>query len=149
MPTEQSLFEQLGGQPTLERVHKIFYDEAYKHSWLKQYFGNVDQDLIERQQTDFMAAAMGGPRRYSGKTVPSAHKHIYATQELFDIRHRMLEESIIKAGVPADLRERWLLIDAAFVKGVVKAKVSDCTQRYHDEPVLAFNKPSNSLHEQR
>ncbi len=141
MTNEMSLFEQLGGRKTLEKVHRIFYDEAYSHPWLKNFFGDIDQDHIEAQQTDFMTGAMGGPKCYFGKTVVSAHKHIYVTQELFEVRHKMLTDSLVKGGVPEGLREKWLAIDAAFNKGVVKDSMDKCVQRYHDEPIQAFAKP--------
>ncbi len=55
-----SLFEQVGGLPVLEQVHRIFYDKVYANEWLGQFFKGHDQVSIERRQTQFMAEKMGG-----------------------------------------------------------------------------------------
>ncbi len=41
------------------------------------YFREIKQDVIEVQQSDFMAQAMSGPKAYCGKFPIPAHKHMY------------------------------------------------------------------------
>lgn len=120
---KQSLFEAVGGLPTLQRAHKIFYDKVYAHYWLKHFFEGHSQEAIENRQTSFMAEKMGGPVEYWGKEMKHAHEAMYITQELFDVRHALLEESLREAGVPEDLRIRWLRIDSAFMKLIVKDSI--------------------------
>ena len=57
---DNTLLQEVGGKPVLEKVHKHFYDELNKHPWLKNFFLHIDQKIIENQQTDFMNANMGG-----------------------------------------------------------------------------------------
>jgi hemoglobin len=118
-----SLFDAIGGLPTLQRVHKIFYDKVYAHDWLGQFFEGHSQEAIEHRQTAFMAEKMGGPVEYWGKDMKYAHEAMYITRELFDVRHAVLEASLREAGVPAELRERWLRIDSAFMKQIVKDSI--------------------------
>jgi len=120
---EQSLFEQVGGLPVLERVHKLFYDRVYAHEWLGQFFIGHDQSSIEMRQTLFMAEKMGGDVDYWGKQPEMAHRQFFITQELFDIRHEILHQALIEAGVDDDLIRRWLEIDNAFVRVVVKGSI--------------------------
>lgn len=120
---KQSLFDAVGGLPTLQRVHKIFYDKVYAHEWLGQFFRGHSQEAIEYRQTMFMGEKMGGPVEYWGKDMQYAHEAMYITQELFDLRHALLEESLREAGVPEALRERWLKIDGAFRKQIVKDSI--------------------------
>ncbi len=122
-PAKQTLFDAIGGLPTLQRAHKIFYDKVYAHYWLKHFFAGHDQQAIENRQTSFMAEKMGGPVEYWGKEMKHAHEAMYITPELFNVRHELLEESLRAAGVPDDLRERWLRIDGAFAKAIVKDSV--------------------------
>ncbi|MDH3327283.1 MAG: group 1 truncated hemoglobin, partial [Gammaproteobacteria bacterium] len=75
----KTLYERLGGVETLEKVHKIFYDKAYKHPWLRLYFTDKLQQVLEEQQTDFMTQLMGGPKKYGGKTPKMAHQHMNIT----------------------------------------------------------------------
>ncbi len=119
-----TLFDAIGGLPTLQRAHKIFYDKVYAHYWLKHFFAGHSQEAIESRQTSFMAEKMGGPVVYWGKEMKYAHEAMYITRELFEVRHALLEESLCEAGVPEDLRERWLRIDSAFIKLIVKDSIA-------------------------
>jgi len=116
----QSLFDALGGLPTFQKVHKIFYDKIYAHEWLKEFFVGHDQQVIEDRQTAFMALKMGGKVEYPGRELPLAHRHMYITRELFDLRSSILKESLQEAGVPDDLAEQWLRIDNTFFRQIVK-----------------------------
>ena len=123
-----TLFDAVGGLPTLQRVHRIFYDKVYAHAWLKLYFEGHSQVAIENRQTTFMAMKMGGDVVYMGKDVRVAHEAMYITPELFEIRRALLDESIRETGVADDLRERWLKIDGAFMKSIVKDSLEAFTR---------------------
>jgi hemoglobin len=111
---EGTLFDAIGGIPTLERVHKSFYDKVFAHPWIGQFFVGTKQPLIERRQTLFMAEKMGGEIRYPGRPLEIAHRRMFITQELLEVRQQLLRESIEQAGLAVDLVRRWLRIDKAF-----------------------------------
>jgi hemoglobin len=140
-----SLFVQVGGRQVLEDVHRKFYDKIYEHAWLSQFFGLIEQDMIERQQTDFMSFAMGGPPVYCGRMVPRVHEHMMVSEELFQLRSELLEQSLVEAGVEPNSRAAWLKIDAAFKHAIVKAKLSDCVPRYAGDQILNFPRPKGKL----
>ena len=117
---KQTLFDAVGGLPTLQKAHKIFYDKIYAHDWLKLFFAGHDQKAIENRQTEFMGEKMGGPITYMGKEIGLVHETMYITRELFGIRHRLLSDSLKEAGVPDELRKRWLRIDSAFMQKIIK-----------------------------
>lgn len=119
-----TLFESIGGLPALQRTHNIFYDKIYAHPWLKQFFEGHNQEAIENRQTSFMAEKMGGPEEYMGKEIQYTHEAMYITQELFEVRHALLRDSIHEAGIPSDLAERWLRIDSAFMKKITKESIA-------------------------
>jgi len=133
--------EELGGKSILEKVHKIFYDKMYAHPWMGKFFVDIKQEVIENQQTDFMVQNFGGPSNYVGKLPIPAHKHMYITEEMFMIRQKMLEESLIEAGVIPSHREKWLKIDGAFRTGIVKKKVEDCEKRFFTDEILIIDNP--------
>ena len=120
---KQSLYDEVGGLAMLQKVHKIFYDKVYAHPWLKMFFDGHDQEAIENRQTGFMAEKMGGEVDYWGKQPKMAHRQMYITQELYDLRHELLRESLQEAGVAADIAERWLKIDYAFKRQIVKDSI--------------------------
>ncbi|ADE13055.1 group I truncated hemoglobin [Sideroxydans lithotrophicus] len=144
----QTLFETMGGLPVLQRVHKIFYDKVYAHAWLKQFFAGHDQKAIEDRQTSFMAEKMGGPAAYTGKDIKMVHEAMYITPELFDLRNDLLEQSLQEAGLDEALRVRWLRIDNAFRKQIVKDSVESMYDNdwKYKKPII-IPKPAESERE--
>lgn len=138
----KTLFDRLGGKATLEKVHKDFYDKAYAHPWLSLYFTDKPQEILESQQTDFMAQLIGGPKAYGGKTPKMAHQHMNVTDELFDIRRSLLSEAITENNISDELREEWLNADGALRNSIVKKAVGDCTKAYNTQEILDFRKPA-------
>ncbi|EAU54911.1 group I truncated hemoglobin [Mariprofundus ferrooxydans] len=114
MSKKISLFDQVGGLPTLDRVHKRFYDKMYAHPWLGKFFEGHDQQAIELRQTQFMGVKMGGAMRYPGMALELAHRRMYITLEQLELRQSILRESLEEEHVPEPLIKRWLKIDAAF-----------------------------------
>lgn len=132
--------DELGGIKVLEKVHKLFYDKMYAHPWMGKFFKDINQEGIEKQQTDFMAQSFGGPTNYVGRMVKPAHKHMYITDEMIDIRQTLLEESLIEAGVSPEHRAKWLKIDGSFRSAIVK-KVEECEKRFFTDELLIFENP--------
>ena len=139
---KQSLFDEVGGLKALQKVHKIFYDKVYAHPWLGQFFKGHSQKAIESRQTSFMAEKMGGEIEYVGKDVKLVHEVMYITEELFTLRRKLLEESLKEAGIDEKLRERWLKIDSAFSKQVVKGSVdSFMKEKWPYKKHIVISKP--------
>lgn len=127
--SKQSLYDAVGGQSTLQKVHKIFYDKVYAHPWLKQFFEGFNQQIIEDKQTSFMGEKMGGPQ-YLGKPIKQVHENMYLPEQLLDIRHNLLKESLQEAGVEPTLIVRWLKIDYAFMKSICKESIESFYRDY-------------------
>lgn len=142
MAIDKTLFKRLGGKPTLERVHKTFYDLAYTHPWLGKYFTDKPQLALEEQQTDFMSYLMGGPNLYTGKTPKMAHQHMVITDELFELRRQLLSKAIKKDGISDELREEWLAADSALKRSISKKTAADCQRSYANQEILDFKKPA-------
>lgn len=138
---DNSLFSLIGGRTTLDKVHKIFYDKIYKHPWIGQYFLEIQQEIIEAQQSDFMSQAMGGPAIYLGKIPIPAHRHMFISEELFDLRTQLLKEAFREAEVSEKSQELWLKIDQALKRGIVKKSISDCTLRFNTDEIINIPNP--------
>jgi len=137
----EDYFNALGGRACFERVHKIFYDKLLAHPWLKGFFVGKTRAHLEDQQTDFMIGLLGGPRIYGGRSPKDAHCHLFVTKEIFDIRHQMLADSLNEAGVPEELQDRWLKLNASFEAALVKQSPDECKGRYRAEPIIVVAKP--------
>ena len=135
-------FEKLGGKAMLEKVAKIFYDKIYEHEWIGKYFMHIDQKIIESQQVDFMSSALGGPKDYCGRMPIPTHKNMMISEDLFELRHKLLLESLKQADASQELIDKWTKIDEAFKSGIVKNSISDCEKRYFTDVILDFKDPN-------
>lgn len=143
MPTvDKTLFTRLGGIETLKKVHKIFYDELYTHTWLKTFFKDHPQEILEQQQTTFMTQLMGGPKIYAGKTPKNAHQHMFITDEIFELRHQILSESIRRAGIDDALRKEWLFADQMLKRSLVKENPGECKRSFPTQEIIQAVKPA-------
>lgn len=67
----------------IKDVNKVFYDEMFEDTWMKDVFVGVDIDIIKSQQTDFILGALGGPKRYGGRSPKDAHPHIFIQEDMW------------------------------------------------------------------
>ncbi len=140
MAVDQTLHDRLGGRPTFEKVHKIFYDKVYAHPWLGKYFAHRTRGPIESQQSDYMIQLTGGPKCYAGQAPHTVHQYMFITEELFDLRSQLLSDAIKEAGVNDELREEWLAANEMFKKVMVKSSISECVRQYSHQEILHFSK---------
>lgn len=138
---KKSLYERIGGHPTLEKVHQSFYDKVYAHPWLSKFFAGTERKFIEGQQTDFMSSVMGGPENYYRKRPQEAHRHMMITEELFELRSSLLRDALKECNVPEAESVEWLKIDHAFKGKLVKNNREECVPQYVSQGILAFEKP--------
>ena len=143
---KNTFFNELGGAFVIQKVHKIFYDKIYAHPWIGKFFQDIDQNVIESQQNDFMGQSFGGPNTYLGKLPIAAHKHMLISEELFEIRKSLLEESLKEAKICPEHIEKWLKVDGAFKNGIVKKSRSDCEKRYFTDSIQEFENPKNNYY---
>ena len=141
----QTLFNEIGGRPPIDRIMKRFYDKIYDDPWLGLYFKDIKREIIESQQGDFIQRSLGGGAVYSGKLPIPAHKNMFITEELYNLRHKYLEEAIIEEGFPEHVKERWLRIDDSFREGLIKGKITDCEKRFFTDDILAFSKNGTDI----
>jgi truncated hemoglobin YjbI len=139
--TRKEEFESMGGRALLEKITKVFYDKVYAHPWIGQYFKEIKQEIIEEQQVDFLQGALGGEKVYCGKLPVPAHKHMFITDELFDLRTDLLVESIKECNGSEELTEKILKIDHAFKSGIVKKSLGDCEKRYNTDVIMDIPNP--------
>lgn len=126
----------------VNKAVKIFYDKVYEDPWMKNVFRVIKQEIIENQQTDFMVAAFGGPKKYCGRSPRDAHVHIFVDEEMWDHREKVLEMSLREARLPEDFIQKWLRIDNAFKHVIVRKSPSECEKRYATDEVIVEPNPS-------
>lgn len=126
----------------VNKAVKNFYDKVYEDPWMKEVFKVIKQEIIENQQTDFMVAALGGPRRYCGRNPRDAHLHIFVDDEMWDHRERTLEAALRESLDDEELIAKWLKIDEAFRHAIVRNHPSECEKRYASDEIINVPNPN-------
>jgi len=74
MTSELSVYDLLGGDRLpLRSVTSAFYRRAQADDLLAAYFADVDMERQASMLAEFLAMAFGGPHRYTGRDLRTAH----------------------------------------------------------------------------
>jgi truncated hemoglobin YjbI len=125
------------------QVNTDFYEYVYNDNWFKQVFVNITQEVITKQQTDFIIQAFGGPANYCGRMPGDAHPHIFIDEYMWELREKYLIQSFEKNNTPADIRNKWLKIDNAFKAAILKKSVDDLKPRFKTDELVIVMRNKN------
>ena len=101
-----SLFEKYGGQQSVDKVVEAFYGKILNNDTVKHFFENTNIRRLKNHQKRFVAIALGGPNRYSGRSMRASHKRLDLNDEHFDVVVSTLLETLGEHGVEdADLEK--------------------------------------------
>lgn len=135
------LYEEVGGEAVIHRVHQRFYDSLFDEPWLEKFFYGKSKEVLVHKQTQFMTAAFNGPNNYSGDTPAFVHMHMFITDEMADIRETLLRKAILAEGLSAGIADRWLAVDQSFRPAIVKKSIDECVLKCVGQmPVVAEKK---------
>ncbi|MGH1537956.1 MAG: group I truncated hemoglobin [Gammaproteobacteria bacterium] len=73
---DHSLYEDLGGEKTVEKASAILYVNILRDERINSYFENIDIEKQKRKMSSFLTNIFGGPSLYLGKTMRKAHKKV-------------------------------------------------------------------------
>ena len=101
-----SSHDALGGNAGL----RLFVDDLSRRlaadSLLGPLFVAVDLDTLLRHRVDYLAVVLGGPERYSGRSMREAHRALHLTDEHMDRFLELAAESLTAVRVaPSVARE--------------------------------------------
>ncbi len=63
---EDSLYNRIGGNDTLQHLVDKFYDQVFIHPLIGRLF-NTDKEVIKEKQRLFLTQFLGGPQLYTGR----------------------------------------------------------------------------------
>ncbi|MDE2337513.1 MAG: group 1 truncated hemoglobin [Alphaproteobacteria bacterium] len=103
----QSLYERLGGETAVTAAVDIFYKKVLADPALKPFFEGVDMKRQARHQVNFMTYAFGGPNKYAGKGLRTAHARLVKEKGLgekhFGLVAGHLQATLQDLKIPAEL----------------------------------------------
>jgi len=80
---KKSLYEELGGQEAIALVVNEFYKNVMSDDRVNHFFSEVNMKVQRLHQTNFLCYAFGGPNKFLGKDLRSAHAHLKLKEEDF------------------------------------------------------------------
>jgi hemoglobin len=95
-----TLYESIGGEPTVRAVVDEFYRRVVADPDLAHHFTGVDLGRVKAHQRAFLAAAVGGPTAYQGRSMADAHAGLGITGAAFDTVVAHLVAALTRLNVP-------------------------------------------------
>jgi len=89
----KSLYDRLGGQGAITAVVEEFVTRTTTDARIKERFFNTDATNLKKQLVDFVCQATGGPCKYGGRDMQTAH----AGMDLVDEEFNALVEDLVGA----------------------------------------------------
>lgn len=86
-PTTVDVYSQIGGAPAMSAFVKELHKRLVADSITSPYFAHMDQATWRAHRAalrSFLAAALGGPKPFRGKSMLDAHAHVGVTTAAFD-----------------------------------------------------------------
>ncbi|HYW20344.1 MAG TPA: group 1 truncated hemoglobin [Nodularia sp. (in: cyanobacteria)] len=97
-----TLYEKIGGQPTLEKVVDAFHKSVMADSSLKGYFAKTDMAKQRAHQIAFFSQILEGPKQYAGRSMDKTHTGMKLNDQHFDAVSKHLSSAMAAAGVSAE-----------------------------------------------
>lgn len=123
---EPDFLEKIGGVEAINRIHVKFYDILFEEPWLGQFFAGKSPKAQVLKQTQFMVMAFGGQMEFKGETPAISHMHMFITDEMIDLRERILRKCILEEGISEELCDKWMEIDHFYGSFLVKRSKEEC-----------------------
>jgi hemoglobin len=112
-------YEQIG-EDFIRKAIDEFYRRAFTDMIIGHFFFGKNHDELAAHQIDFTIAALGGPRRYAGRSISEAHGAHDIRRPHFDRRRMILREVLDELGLKPYLRDAWLAQEEAFRPLIVR-----------------------------
>jgi hemoglobin len=121
MAKTKTLYEDLGGEPALRALLTSLYDKLFDDMMVGFLFAGRDKAQLIEHQVWFTAKFLGGPSRYTGRSLPDAHASLPLLSGHFDRRHHLLRLALEAHNAPSHVAAEWLRIDQSLKAAVLKS----------------------------
>ena len=118
---ERTLYERLGERDAIAAVVDEFYDRVLSDDELVPYFEETEIDALREHQTQFLSSVTGGPDRYDGADMATAHEHLGVTAAHFGLIAGHLDDALREFDVPDEEREAVMEAVASYQDDIVTA----------------------------
>jgi hemoglobin len=103
MGMEESLYDRLGGERTIAAIVNEFNGLLLADKRLQNYFINVELGALKHHQiTLLVSLLLGGPNRYRGQNLRTAHAGLNITSNEYDIAITHFKTALKKFNTPIE-----------------------------------------------
>lgn len=114
-----SLYEELGGQPAIEQVIDTFLGLVGRDPRIAPSFAGANVPRLRSLLVEQVCEATGGPCRYSGRDMRSAHAGMGITETQFNALAEALYDAMAREGVPYRLQNRVMALLAPMHRDII------------------------------
>lgn len=94
-----SIYDALGGEPTIRALVDDLADRLAGDALLGPLFEGVDREALQRHRVSYLAAVLGGPEQYLGQSMRDAHRPYRLTDAHMERFLLLAGEALDAAGV--------------------------------------------------
>ena len=113
---QKSLYDRLGGKPAIQAVVDDFIGNVAADKRINGFFANTNIPRLNSMLVNQICEATGGPCKYTGRDMKSAHAGMGVTEAHFNALVEDLVKSLNKFNVP-EKEKNELLTALASMKG--------------------------------
>ncbi|MEW9796751.1 group I truncated hemoglobin [Alteromonas sp. CYL-A6] len=114
--TSTTLYNELGGAPTIDAIVDNFIYEIEYNPTILKYFEGSDIARFKEKLTEQLCMVSDGPCSYTGDTMEQVHGGMQITEAHFNLTVDLLINAMNKADVPHRLQNQ-LLAELAPMRG--------------------------------
>ena len=116
---EKSLYDRLGGKPAITAVVDDFTARVAADRRINRFFANTDVPAFKAKLVDQICEASGGPCKYTGKDMKTAHAGMGVTDDDFNALVGDLVATLDKFKVPEKEKGELLSVLGPMKKDIV------------------------------
>jgi len=119
---EASLYQRLGGKPAISAVVDDFIGNIAEDRRVNLFFAHADPARLKQMLVDQICEGTGGPCKYTGRDMKSAHQDMAITEAHFNWVAEALVKSLNKFKVPAKEQNELVAILGSMKNDIVNTK---------------------------
>jgi len=119
------LIDQLG-EARLRTIIEDFYDRILVDPMIGFLFAGKDKARLIQKEWELIARLLGADVRYTGRSIPEAHRRSPITGGHFERRLQLLRNVLRDHDVPEEVQRPWLEHSLALRAQVTGDKSSEC-----------------------
>ena len=122
LATNPEMWAALEDGELLNAILEDFYDQVYVDPQLAHFFKDSTKSRAIEKQYLFLKRIFTGEKCYFGERPRNAHHWMVISDELFDYREKLMEDTLRKHGLEEHLIKQWRALEEIFRKQIVKSK---------------------------